>query len=78
MQFEDLDLDILAVGHTIAEEEPRGSSQKIIPHPNELDLLKTRSNVLAVGFKREKQARLHLKAAFLLVDCSFHILCSFH
>lgn len=78
MQFEYLDLDILAVGCTIPDEEPHDSSQKVIPHPNELDLLKTRSNVLAVCFKREKQARLHLKAAFPLVDCSFHILWSFH
>ena len=40
MQFEYLDLDISAVGHTIPDEEPHGSSQKVIPHPNELDLLK--------------------------------------
>ena len=43
MQFEYLDLDISAVGHTIPDEEPHGSSQKVIPHPNELDLLKTKN-----------------------------------
>lgn len=45
MQFEYLDLDILAVGHTMPDEEPCGSSQRVISHANELDLLKTRSNV---------------------------------